>query len=607
MYLFNNVLKSGEVPQEWTTGLIIPIYKNKGDTTDASNYRGITLLSCMGKLFTTILNNRLTIFVENNEILNEYQTGFRRNYCTIDHCYVLKCIIDILFKNKKKLFCAFIDYQTAFDMVWRNALWFKLSKCGIVGNVYNVIVNMYKQIKSMVFANGETTDVFINKIGVRQGENLSPLLFSLYINDFEDYLLKQGCDLLKLDSDHCDKYLRLFILMYADDTAILANSEKGLQKALDALYNYCNRWKLKVNVSKTKVIIFSKRKVKKDKYKFTYDTNVIESVDSFKYLGITFNHNGKFNVCQKALINQASRAMYSILSKSRKLELPINIQLELFDKMVLPIMCYGCEVWGIESSKQLEALHLKFCKYILNMKTSTPNAMVYGELGRLPIELTVKIKMVMYWHKICSVNNNKLVNIMYNCIYNMYINNVFISPLLKHVHSILSDSGLNNIWLSQGRGIDCEWLKIKLHNILKDQYIQKWNSNLYDSSKLSMYRTYKQLFGFENYLLSRHTYLLKFRTLNHRLPIEKGRFNNTVRENRTCNVCCQNQIGDEFHYLLICKHEQLVKLRTKLIPRFYWQYPNLFKFSQLIASVSTNKTNAYNINKFANELFQIVK
>ena len=88
--LFNRILDTGELPEDWLTGLIIPIYKNKGPRDDANNYRGITLLSCLGKLFTSILNNRLTEFCEENLIIKEIQAGFRKGYSTLDHVFVLK-------------------------------------------------------------------------------------------------------------------------------------------------------------------------------------------------------------------------------------------------------------------------------------------------------------------------------------------------------------------------------------------------------------------------------------------------------------------------------------------------------------------------------------
>ena len=109
--LFNVVLDSGFVPTEWCIGIIVPIYKNKGQDTNPDHYRGITLLSCLGKLFTSILNQRITQFFEAEQVIGEEQAGFRSGYSTTGHVFVLKSIIDFYVQKKKRLYCAFIDYK----------------------------------------------------------------------------------------------------------------------------------------------------------------------------------------------------------------------------------------------------------------------------------------------------------------------------------------------------------------------------------------------------------------------------------------------------------------------------------------------------------------
>ena len=132
--LFNLILKSGLVPTDWSVGLIVPIFKKKGKDTDPDNYRGITLLSCLGKLFTSILNKRISQFLQNDRLLGEEQAGFRAGYSTSDHIFVMKALIDIYLQKKKRLYCAFIDYKKAFDLVDRTALWCKMLKSGIKEN-----------------------------------------------------------------------------------------------------------------------------------------------------------------------------------------------------------------------------------------------------------------------------------------------------------------------------------------------------------------------------------------------------------------------------------------------------------------------------------------
>ena len=119
----NLVLKTGIVPEDWVVGIIKPIYKNKGSRLDTDNYRGITLLSCMGKLFTFILNERLKLFLSCNKILCEEQPGFRNGYSTSDHMFSLHFIIHLYLIKGKRLYGAFVDYHKAFDSIHRVTLW----------------------------------------------------------------------------------------------------------------------------------------------------------------------------------------------------------------------------------------------------------------------------------------------------------------------------------------------------------------------------------------------------------------------------------------------------------------------------------------------------
>lgn len=102
--LFNSVFDSGNIPNAWLEGVIIPIYKHKGDSNVAANYRPITILSCLGKLFTAVLNQRLTKYLDENETVNENQAGFRKGYGVTDHIFVLYSLIEIMKKVNKNYF-----------------------------------------------------------------------------------------------------------------------------------------------------------------------------------------------------------------------------------------------------------------------------------------------------------------------------------------------------------------------------------------------------------------------------------------------------------------------------------------------------------------------
>ena len=120
--LFNCVLDTGFIPISWVKGVIIPVFKNKGDPMQTQNYRPITILSCLGKLFTSIINKRLTKYLESNDVLDQNQAGFRSGYCCQDHIFTLYSIIEYLKKKRKQLFCAYIDFSSAFDKVHRASI-----------------------------------------------------------------------------------------------------------------------------------------------------------------------------------------------------------------------------------------------------------------------------------------------------------------------------------------------------------------------------------------------------------------------------------------------------------------------------------------------------
>ena len=279
-----------------------------------------------------------------------------------------------------------------------------------------LIFNLYQNTKACVKQNNKLSQSFNCNIGVRQGDNLSPLLFAIFINDFEKFLSEKckGLDSLNnlftnvATNDEILTMLKLYVLLYADDTIIMAEGPNELQLALNALSEYCQTWKLKINIDKTKIIRFSKGKPKKAIQPFYLNNEIVELVESYIYLGTTIKFNGSFSDAIDKQINQAHRALFAIKSKKEKFNLPIDLVLDLFDKMILPILLYGCEIWGFEDLEKIEIFYRKFLKYILKVKSQTTDCMVYGETGRVPLDIIIKTRMVVFWNKTVTGLNTKL-------------------------------------------------------------------------------------------------------------------------------------------------------------------------------------------------------
>jgi hypothetical protein len=575
---FNLVLTTGIMPDQWLIGAIKPIYKNKGDINSPNSYRPITILSCVGKLFTGILNNRLNNFLESNNILTSAQSGFRKGFSTIDNAFILHLITHLFKHSNKKLFCIFIDFAKAFDNIWRIGLWHKLLSNSITGKFFTLVKNMYSNIKSCVMVNGITSEYFNSYAGVRQGENLSPVLFSLYINDLEQFLCNKDCEGITIkcpNNDAMSAYLRLFILLYADDTVLFAENPGQLQLIINYFNEYCETWKLEVNISKTKVVIFGGGPAKNSKLSFYFGDKEIQITDSYVYLGIKFHR--LFAI--KDMVTTASKAMFCLLKRARNINLPLDIIIKSFDVMVQPILIYGCEVWGYENLPIIEKLHLKFLKLAAGLKSSTPTYMVYGELGALPINIAISKRIVRFWHSLTDSNKQlKYSNKLYHV---MNLNNVK-TKWLEHVQTILNDCGLTDVYINPHL-YSQQWLCSQVERIRTDHFLQAWNSDIKNSSKGLYYQYFKSSPMFEKYLLlpkSISIPLLKFRTTNHHLPVECGRWLGIPRLERTCKLCNSPSVADEFHYMFRCQF--FTKDREQFIPTKYSKWPNLITFSRLM-------------------------
>jgi len=588
--LFNAILDTGHIPHTWLEGYIIPIYKNKGDPQDPVNYRPITIISCLGKLFTSVINQRLTEFLDKNNIPGENQAGFRKQYSCTDHIFTLHSLIEILKKKKKKLYCAFIDFSQAFDKVWRFGLWNKLSNI-IGGKIFKTIFNLYQNIKSCVQFSGEFSNFFNSEIGVRQGDNLSPLLFSIFLNDLQEHLDAENIKGIEL-KDQLDEslWLKLLLLLYADDTIILSDDAKDFQKALDSFNKYCNTWKLKVNTSKTKVIIFGARN--RNRYNFTLGESALQLTDTYHYLGITFSNNGSFLNARKHIVAQAKKAMFLLFAKSNKADLPPDLVLKLFDYTVSPILTYGSEVIGFENTEMFETVHNDFLRKLSNAKKSTPIYMLHGEFGRHPIHILIKTRMISYWNRLVTGKEQKIALTIYKYMINQQIECKWINK----IKTILNSTGKTDVWINQPF-LNTPIFHKQVKQTLLDQNTQTWRAQLDNSSKGRYYKLFKPNPEFEQYLktLKKCEYipLFKFRTTNHRLPIETGRYDGTTLENRTCTLCNQDSIGSEQHYLLGCPffntHRQRF-LSTATIPNTEFHFKS---------TMTTNSTyELENLSKF---------
>ncbi|CAL4122579.1 unnamed protein product, partial [Meganyctiphanes norvegica] len=446
------------------------------------NYRGITLLSCIGKLFTSVLNSRLYSYLTNENILGNEQAGFRPKHSTLDHIFALHILSKSYIDQNKQLFCAFVDYSKAFDFIDRTYLWQKLIASDINGKVFDVIKSMYENAKSHVSFKNTLSNQFPCEVGVRQGENLSPLLFAIYLNDFNTFLSERYNGLSNTTesiSNELHIYLQIFCLLYADDTLVLAESAIELQKALDSLHTYCNKWALNINIDKTKVIIFSKGRIRRFK-SFKLGDNSIDVVDDYVYLGTTFNYNGTFNKAKAKQALQARKASYSLITRIKQLNLTLEVSIELFERLIIPILLYGSEIWGFECPKQLQAMFNKTMRKFLKLHKFTPMCMINGELGLKDISEYIENRMMNFWYNIATGIENKVSSVLYKWIKVLHDQNKYKSAWIEKVKTTLDITEMPNLF-HDTTSVNKSCFKNNIKVRLEDVYAKRWSDSVFNN------------------------------------------------------------------------------------------------------------------------------
>jgi hypothetical protein len=541
--IYNKIYNTGEYPSDWCKGYIVPIHK-KGPTNDPSNYRGITIINVISKIFSLLLRNRLNKWCEHENVFCENQFGFRDNRSTSDAIFLLHTIIQKVLHAKSKLWCVFIDYQKAFDTVIHDALWVKLVESGVSSKLVTMVKSIYANVSSCVkiSADMSMTDFFNVSLGVKQGEPLSPLLFILFIND-----VVKSVDFNNL-TDNDLNLLSMYIMLFADDIVLFTTDPVSLQAQVDSLYQYSCKWGLTINMAKTKLYVFEKRKSRNLPYIFI-NGEQIERVDEFTYLGITFTYTGTLLKAVKTLSEQALRAYHSLLNIFDRVKLDVKTKLHMFDSMVVPILLYGSEVWGAYDYKEIDKLHIRFCKYILGVRKQTPNVAVYGELGRFLLSVLSKIRSLNYLLKI-KKNIVSPIYGMFNDLERRNIVNSWASCMN------ISFDKLGFTYILNDFNPNVNYIPI-LKRRIYDQYIQDWSASINTMSKLEYYRKYKTTFKYEKYLdLVSDDKLRKslscFRLCSHSLEIELGRYAGVNREARHCKICNNRSVESEYHFLLCC-------------------------------------------------------
>ena len=340
--IFNKVLLYGHYPDILKTACVIALFET-GDKLDPNNYRPISSLPLLNKVFEKLLHKRLTSFLESNEVFINTQFGFRKNKSTNDAVNNLLNNIYNAMDKKEFLGAVFIDLSKAFDTVPYDLLLKKLEHYGIRGTALYLIksyLSHKKQFVSLEEVNSSMQDI---KVGVPQGSVLGPLLFLIYINDLPNAVKNVKS------------------ILFADDTTMFASNRN--------IYDLCSTisgdmlllrdWlianSLTLNACKSYYIIFSMRNIPTD-LRVTIGDYILDRKTQGKFLGVILDEKLRFADHINHITNKVSKLtglMYRL-----KAIFPSEILKNLYLSLIYPYYNYCILAWGSANKSVLHPLLL---------------------------------------------------------------------------------------------------------------------------------------------------------------------------------------------------------------------------------------------------------
>lgn len=470
-YIINKCIEDGIYPSLLKQARVIPIYKS-GNKSEVNNYRPISTLKTINKIFEKIIYSRMTSFIYNHKLISNKQHGFKKNSSTSLAMFNLLSGIVSSLSSKEYCICLFLDLKKAFDSVNHSILCEKISRMGFRGNILELIKSYLLDRYQYVDINGFCSSNKRSQYGVPQGSVLGPILFNLFFNDISF-----------LD---CDS-----IVMFADDCVfkIKDSSFERLIFRLNQFLNKLNTWlcsnELFPNTRKTFLMLFTNKPIYilPDIY---FQNDILTWVDNIKYLGVVIDSKLNFNLQLDMIRNKVSRGtgiIYSLRSY-----LPQSLLVKLYHGLIYPYLTQNIIIWGGVSVNKLRPIQVQMnqaLRHILNVK--------FDNFHR-PLQSTDSMFKKLGLLKIRHIYEYFILKFMHTCIYG-HNYDIFVNHLLPLLP--------NHTYETRNIKINYPHIKLEIERSMPIyNMIKFFNTFPYDLIKLQSEFSLRK--NFKNYALSRY-------------------------------------------------------------------------------------------------------
>ena len=375
--LFNRIWLESDFPVSWRHSIVLPVLKPGKDPLNPASYRPISLTSALCKLMEKLVTNRLTYFVEKHNILNNIQCGFRKGRSTLDHITRLQDAINKYNNNKGYTVGVFIDFQSAFDMMWQTGLLVKLQNLGITGNVFTFIKNFLTDRTIQVKVGNALSRKYLLENGTAQGSIISPLLFLLMINDLPE-------NLQDVESS-----------LFADDSCVfksgrnLNHIKKIIQENLKKISDWCNLWGFKISLDKTVAVVFTHRKV--PDIQLSLNNQPVKMESKAKFLGLIFDSRLNWHEHITYLEQKCKKRLHLLRAVAgNSWGANKKVLLTIYRALIRSVLDYGSVAYNSASDnikKRLDVIQHNALRIACGAFCSTAVSALQVETGEMPLTL----------------------------------------------------------------------------------------------------------------------------------------------------------------------------------------------------------------------------
>ena len=414
--MFNFVFDKGVWPERWGTGIIFPLHKHDS-RLDPSNYRPITLLSVVGKLFGVVVNARLSAFSEATGSLSDEQGGFRPNRGTPDQVFLFREVLASRKERGLPTFATYIDARKAYDTVWREDAYVRIYESGVRGKLWRQLQAMHSGLTRRVMHPLGMTDCFNVDRGVAQGAVESPWVYANFIDGLAKELKARNLGVPIAGR-------RVALLMYADDIVMLAATQRELELMNRIASRFAQRHRFQFNGEKSGIMLFNVKPAAKaaaQSARWTLFGERVEVKDSYVYLGTVTPGDGmSWTAHLKAAIAKARRRSADLLWVCRADRgMRPRTAITLWQSMVRPLLEYASELWAgqcpVGLAKEAESVQCTFLRGTLGLHANgsgVADDALRAEAGCERLEdRWAKLKMG-YWRRLFSAKPDRLLRVV---------------------------------------------------------------------------------------------------------------------------------------------------------------------------------------------------